>query len=247
MTVEVPHLLFLHGYTQTGALFHTKTRAVQKALTKALGIPASNLHFPTGPHRLTASELPGAPPPDADISAADSADAVTTEYAAWWRRDDATSEYLGLDDTWAFLSEYLDTHGPFVGVVGFSQGAAMAAMLLAALEEGRAGKPQPLQTHHAPLRFGAFYSGFRALEQYDSFYEPKIRTPTLHVMGSMDAVVVEERGLALVEACEEKSRQVAYHPGGHYLPAAKQSLNVLIGFMQSNLKDGQTPEMGKVE
>ena len=161
MTEQPLNFLFLHGYTQSGPLFSAKTKAVQKHLQKAF--PLSIHHYPTAPHRL-------------GVSSADQ-DGEDGDNWAWWRRDDATDEYLGLEETFLFLSEYLDAHGPFTGVIGFSQGGALAAMLAASLEPSRPWKTAGLATTHGPLAFAVCCSGFRAPgEMYQGFYEPPIST-----------------------------------------------------------------------
>lgn len=54
-----------------------------------------------------------------------------------------------------------------------------------------------------PLKFTVCYSGLRAPgKRYQGFYEPKIWTPVLHVLGQVDVVVDEASSRQLVEACE---------------------------------------------
>ncbi|PUU82742.1 serine hydrolase FSH [Tuber borchii] len=228
-------LLFLHGYTQSGPLFSAKTKALQKTLLKSLP-PQSALCYPTAPHPLSLSDLPGSPTPDTP---------TPIENYAWWRRNDATGEYVGIDGTWEFLSDYLDTNGPFDGVIGFSQGAALAAMLLSLLERNPdREKPENFTTAHPPLKFGVCYSGFRATENYRYFYEPKIETPVLHVLGSLDTVVGEERSLELVRTCAGGEERKVYHPGGHYLPTGKQYANMLLGYILEHIKAPDEEEKG---
>jgi len=224
------NILFLHGYTQSGPLFSAKTKAVQKALTKSLG-PTTTLHFPTAPMKLSPADIPGDAPGDgvADLDA-----------YGWWRRATPPSAYVGLAETFLFISSYLDAHGPFDGVIGFSQGAAFAA-ILAALLEGWRRRPQEFTTAHPPLKFAVCYSGFRAPEMYREWYEPRIETKVLHVIGSLDTVVDEERCLALANACVDGDKRTVYHPGGHYLPAQKPLVNALVGFILSCVK-GDTVE-----
>lgn len=70
---------------------------------------------------------------------------------------------------------------------------------------------------------------------YTAFYSPKIRTPMLHFIGSLDTVVVEERTLTSHNACENS--RLVYHPGGHYVPASQREfVGVLIGFMREQLE-----------
>ncbi|KAH8149153.1 uncharacterized protein LAJ45_06692 [Morchella importuna] len=230
-------LLFLHGYTQSGPLFHAKTKALEKLLLKSL--PAgTTLSFPTAPHLLKLSDLPGHTPA---ASAGNEGGAEEEEQSAdnwaWWRRNDATGEYTGLNETWAFLGKLLDSEGPFDGCIGFSQGGALTSLLTSLLEPAHApSRPASFTTTHPPFRFSIVYSGFRAPSpHYDYFYTPKIATPTLHFIGSLDTVVDESRSLALVHEHAGEPR-VVYHPGGHYLPAGKQFANVVVGFVREHAK-----------
>ncbi|KAL0466503.1 dihydrofolate reductase [Neurospora intermedia] len=141
------------------------------------------------------------------------------------------------------------------GVIGFSQGAAMAAMLTAAMEHLKPGQPRPVLTpdHEGwvkqireankgqPLKFCVSYSGFFALPpELGWLWEPKVRTPTLHVLGSLDTVVEESRSRRLIEACEEPA--VVVHPGGHYVPVNKEWVAPLVGFIRTCLEKHQKTE-----
>lgn len=135
------------GYTQSGPLFHTKTRALQKALTRAFSPTHTvSFSFPTAPHRL----LPPRPnlPPEQEITSSSSSSSAAAsnspstseeENFGWWLRtsDGPVVVYDGLARTFAFLAGILRAEGPFDGVIGFSQGAALAGMLASALETDR--------------------------------------------------------------------------------------------------------------
>ena len=252
-------LLFLHGFTQSGPLFAAKCGALRKTLTKAFpgGI---TLSFPTAPLRLSPTDVSflhnGEPKNDGG-------DEEEVDAWAWWRRkgDGEPYTYEGLDVGLGRIAEVLREEGPFDGVVGFSQGGAAAAMVASLLENGRREAFQPLHAAgegiafpdsftgdaeggyvHPPLKFAVSYSGFAARGQnpYRAFYDPKIKTPVLHFLGSLDTVVEESRSLALVEACEESEGRVVYHPGGHFLPSTqKASVNALIGFIKEVLRQAE--------
>ena len=96
---------------------------------------------------------------------------------------------------------------------------------------------------HPPLKFVVVYSGFAAPpEVYGAFYGPKIGTPSLHVFGGLDTVVAEERGQRLVAACEEASREVLVHPGGHFVPSQRVYLDAVVGFVGRCCRGGGVAE-----
>jgi len=71
--------------------------------------------------------------------------------------------------------------------MGFSQGAAMAAVVASILEKG--GSQDVLPTiQHPPVKFFISVSGFRMrFDKYDSLYP--IRTPSMHVIGTLVIVL----------------------------------------------------------
>lgn len=82
-----------------------------------------------------------------------------------------------------------------------------------------------------PLKFAISYSGFYAPdERYGAFYEPKIRTRFLNVVGGLDSVVEESRTMGLVERCE-RGRTVI-HPGGHFVPVGREWVGVVGGWIR---------------
>ncbi|KAJ5372603.1 Serine hydrolase FSH [Penicillium concentricum] len=249
-------LLMLHGYTQSGTLFHAKSRALTKHIQKAFPLHEVSAIYPTAPIRLRPADIPGYEP-----SSESSPDDEIESYG-WWRRSNTANPplYTGIEEGLAAVARTLKEEGPFDGVIGFSQGAALAAMVAALLEPGRkesfehfskistdgaAGMviPAPFGEEglHPQLKFAVCYSGFRAPgARYRAFYEePAIQTPVLHVLGSLDAVVEESRSRALVEACvgePEKDGLVVWHPGGHFLPSQRPYLDAAVLFIREQME-----------
>ncbi|KAH7127126.1 dihydrofolate reductase [Dendryphion nanum] len=253
-------ILMLHGYTQSGPLFHAKTRALEKNLQKSF--PAGiSLHYPTAPRRLSPADVPFLQPAakDSDTNGVQE-EPEEVDAWGWWQRkgDSIPYEYEGLEDGFGHIAQLLKSEGPFDGVIGFSQGGAATGMVASLLEPNRRAAfeklypeggmlyPDSFSTKtgdteepiHPPLKFAVSYSGFAAQDSslYKAFYEPKIQTPMLHFIGSLDTVVDEKRSLALVEACETSEGRVVYHPGGHFLPSSqKVYVQALIGFIKERI------------
>ncbi|KAJ5766864.1 uncharacterized protein N7511_004480 [Penicillium nucicola] len=248
-------LLMLHGYTQSGPLFHAKSRALTKHIQKAFPLHDVSTSYPTAPLRLLPAEIPGYEPSET------SNETSAIEAYGWWRRSNTANPplYTGMEEGLATVARTLAEEGPFDGVIGFSQGAALAAMVASLLEPGRkrsfehfesvtgeggvSGMPflesfaEEAGFKHPPLKFAICYSGFRAPgARYRGFFEePAIQTPVLHVLGSLDAVVEEGRSRALIEACAgepEKEGLVVWHPGGHFLPSQRPYLDAAVKFIR---------------
>ena len=174
--------------------------------------------------------------------------------------------YEGLEEGLEAIAKCVREEGPFEGVIGFSQGAA-AAVLVASLLEGR-GRKRAFERGwgrypdcflrragdrgggdevegddefvQPPLKFAVSYSGFRAPgRRYEAFYEPRVWTPVLHVLGQVDVVVEERRGRALVDVCEGGDDRVVVHPGGHFVPSGKIWLDAVVGFVRGCVEGGR--------
>lgn len=233
------------GFTQSGEKFHAKTRALEKAIVKAY--PGAELVYTTAPIELTQNDLP---------DGKEFAEATSTRNWAWWQARQPHSapfhEYVGLERGLEHIACILEREGPFDGVIGFSQGAAAAAMTAALLEPGRqeafavaeknaGGIPFPAafaRLRHPPLRFMVSYSGFvSTFPAYAAFYKPLIATPSLHFLGTLDTVLEESWARALLDSCEHRSTgpddTLVVHPGGHSVPLGRRELLVVTGFIRS--------------
>ncbi|KAK5656000.1 hypothetical protein OQA88_5138 [Cercophora sp. LCS_1] len=229
-------ILMLHGYTQSGPLFRAKTRALEKLLVKSLAplnlVPA--LIYPTAPNRLSPHDIPG-------FEASEEKSDEETDAWAWFRKDEATGSYRLLEEGMDRISETIKAEGGVDGVVGFSQGGCMAAMVASALEKGRevpSGWGERLREANGgrEMKFAVVYSGFWAVPADLAWlWEPKVKTPTLHFIGGLDTVVEESRCRGLVERCEDAVAVV--HPGGHYVPISKEWVGVLAGFVRKYVEE----------
>ena len=138
----------------------------------------------------------------------------------WWFSDVAGRSFsaqqrcvdsLGLEESLAAVRAAAEELGPFDGVLGFSQGAALVAALCALQERD----PDP------PLRvrFAVLVAGFRsACEAHQGFYGPPLGVPSLHVFGLDDRVIPDAMSRELLPLFLEP--QVMTHPGGHFVPAS---------------------------
>lgn len=250
----------LPGYTQSGPLYHAKTRAHEKLLLKAF--PASKvsplfslypggvqLIYPTAPLKLSPADIPGFVPKE------DAPEDDEPEAYGWWKRETGGEKYVGLDKGLQTIADAIVQEGGVDGVIGFSQGGCAAGFVASLLEDGRetsfpdSSYPESFRNpkatiNQAPLKFAVSYSGFAAPNSlYKHYYEPKIATPFLHVIGSLDSVVEESRSLALLDACQEGTgKRVLYHPGGHFVPIGKEMSGALVGFIRECCEEKKVEE-----
>ncbi|KAF9351644.1 Ovarian cancer-associated protein 2 [Mortierella sp. NVP85] len=144
-------ILCLHGYTQNALSFTKKTAVFRKALKDI-----ADLVYVTAPHIVPIPTL-GTPEERED----DQLDNLAPEAIpyGWWTSSPDTPQYKGFEESLAGLCEVLEKQGPFDGVMGFSQGAAMASMLQLLLERPHLSSVME-GCKHSPFKFAIVVSGF---------------------------------------------------------------------------------------
>ncbi|XP_077517541.1 esterase OVCA2-like isoform X2 [Amblyomma americanum] len=138
----------------------------------------------------------------------------------WWISGSARE----FEESVKAIEQACKTEGPCDGILGFSQGACMTAMILSL---------QCLKQVECSFKFGVLVSGFqsRTCPQDHLFAkEGSIDVPTLHIIGDNDTIIPKERAIELlpffVSPC------VLYHPGGHSLPTSSQCKKEYIDFFK---------------
>ncbi|XP_014808473.1 PREDICTED: ovarian cancer-associated gene 2 protein [Calidris pugnax] len=201
-------LLSLHGYRQSERRFRQRTGALRKALRGRAELVAVN-----APHVVPGGEGDddGDDPP-----------------RGWWfsgpRTFDAgevAAAPAGLEESLSAVAAALAEHGPFDGLLGFSQGAALAAMVCALRARG---------DPRFPVAFAILVAGFASrAPAHGHFYREPIALPTLHVVGEADAVIAAPLSRELAQRFVEPV--VLTHPGGHFVPAAAPQKKAYLEFL----------------
>ncbi|XP_037126218.1 esterase OVCA2 [Syngnathus acus] len=207
-------VLCVHGYRQNGASFREKTGALRKLLKNK-----AELVYVNAPHLLVQGEE------------GDGTDG--NRYArGWWFSDPVARTFsaqqpcergAGLDESVAALRQAVRRDGPFDGVLGFSQGAALVAMLCA-LQESNA-EPD------FAFRFAILVAAFRsACAQHLGFYSSPLQMPSMHVFGLEDGVIPADMSRDLLSVFREP--YVLTHTGGHFVPAASAHKQSYQNFLE---------------
>jgi len=209
--------------------------AIRKACGKGV-----ELVFVDGPHILQPVDLVGSSTSQFGASEASNSDPTLTP-RAWWKTDEERTQAFGLDVSLATLRDILKA-GRYEGVFGFSQGAAMAALLAALLEKPHLHPPFLVDglPPHPPFKFCVSVSGFKVLDPLAApIFSPFYSTPTLHIIGRTDIVVVEERSRQLLEVSDNK--RLEEHDGGHFVPSKSNWRNFFRDYLQDPLGDVPSP------
>ncbi|KAJ5628160.1 hypothetical protein N7490_010388 [Penicillium lividum] len=222
-------ILLLHGYGQSGQFISCKSHFLQAPLTQAIQnalrhnpaqgeVNTVNLYSPTGMFPAN----PDHPRDEINIA------------WAWGHGDPETEQLSGYGETIRHLLTVLERYGPFIGIIGFSTGAALAAVLSSMLEKRETYCDVPFQITHPPFGFAVCFSGFRfEHEVYDPIYSQRIETPILHVVGSLDTIIEPGRTKRLAGSCRNAS--IYQFSGGHYIPRSADFVWTLRDFVKQAL------------
>ena len=138
-------------------------------------------------------------------------------FQAWWS---GTLSAAKLRRLVAYLEHYVARLGPFDGLFGFSQGAALATLASAADVRHALGLPEA-----PPWKFvvcgNGVHLGDEAVAELcggGGLREGAVRLRSLHLVGRFDYCRASSQSLAM--RYDSGGARVHYHDSGHELPAA---------------------------
>lgn len=273
-------ILVLHGWGQDGAILEKSFKRAVKKLTDA-GL--ANFYFLTAPHALPLTSIveldglavevdnfpPGRKahawflytdePEDGGQSPQDQDPlAVPPDFCTLPR------PYHGLQESLDAIGGAWEDHGPFDGVLGFSQGAVVCH-ILAALRCGLSSDPPtalpstddpcllPATTTTtlaatlspdacpwlASLKFAIVAAGFPACIEPHPAPMEALDLPSLHISGQEDSNVPPELQRALASCFVASEMHV--HTKGHTLPSTAADVAVLAQFLRQQQQLLQQP------
>lgn len=174
---------------------------------------------------------------------------------SWWETDDVNKRHVGIETTMALWGRTLQEHGPFDGILGFSQGGCAAASLAAMLEPSRRSHPlfkKYMPSWHPPLKYFIMFSGNPYRYPTDTvhwlFYpeagqDNLIHTKALAFYGQKEWAREQsqrERQAFLLSRCLDVV--VVPHPWKHTVPRTQKYADIVKDFVleaekeASNLK-----------
>ena len=202
-------VLCLHGYTQNGSVLKRKLLGLEKHVQERC--PGAVFTYPTGPHEAK----------EEWVEALDEAEAAlagpAAQSRAWWskspRQESGGEEtYAGWAQSVELLAEIRQRSGPFDAVLGFSQGAAVAALLAVAWGVPRCITAGGYVARGHPLA--------AELERGEH------STRTLHAAGAKDTLVTETASQELASLFQDS--QLFRHDGGHGVPGSAEFRDAVV-------------------
>lgn len=135
-----------------------------------------------------------------------------------------------------YLHNIIEDEGPFHGVIGVSEGAAVAATLLVEDLQSRAAGGT-----RSDLRCGLFYIGAPAMSADGTravLYEEDgqvVNVPTCHVMGVKDMFRVFAE--PLLKICDPDKALVINDPGGHRIPQDVETNDLIAEWIRQQQRE----------
>ncbi|XP_027161409.1 rhodanese-like domain-containing protein 6 [Coffea eugenioides] len=234
-------ILCLHGFRQNASGFKGRSGSLAKKL-KAL----AELVFVNAPHELPFiyqpcladhhnGISPSQDPCPPKVCSKKFAWLVGSDYQgksdAGWTMADVPFDLLqyqqqteGFDASLAYLRTVFSQAGPFDGILGFSQGAAMAALLC-----GQLGKLKG----DVDFRFVILCSGFAI--NMEGFQQGSINLPSLHIFGNgkgRDRQINSQTSRHLASLFEDGCSEIIEHDLGHIIPTQSPHIERIKNFLQ---------------
>lgn len=242
-------VLVLHGYSQNASIFSKRIGALRKEAAKGVEFVFIDAPIVLQPHDLVFNatrleELGLKAEIQANEATIAASDDPTLTPRAWWKPNPERTKAIGLEESIMNVKEVLMKR-KFDGVLGFSQGAAFAAALSALLEKPETYPPFMVdgKAPHPPFEFCVAISGFKLIDPLtEALWEGGYSTPTLHVIGKTDVVVVEERSRALLQVSNDQ--RVEDHSGGHFVPSKGPWRKFLAAYLSNPSGEHPSPSSG---
>jgi predicted esterase len=202
-------LIALHGYTLNGEAMRAQLGPLHGALAAHVDVMC-----PDAPHPCDAASVDR-------LYAAWRMPRAALPHLTWWDSTDDGRVYRGWEATRDLVHDLVATHGP-AGLLGFSQGAMLAATVAAAAARGEM----------PGVRFVVVVAGRTPrAEALQPLFDRPIAVPSLHVWGDSDALTGPFCP-ELVERFDPATREVARWNGAHVIPTSGPAADAVVDFVR---------------
>ncbi|XP_042036459.1 esterase AGAP003155-like [Salvia splendens] len=151
-------------------------------------------------------------------------------YYEWFQFNKEFTEYVNFDECLAYIEDYMIKHGPFDGLLGFSQGAILSVALAGMQANGVA------LTRVPKIKLVVIISGakFRNPSIIEKTYSAPIQCRSVHFIGDQD--FLKEYGTELLDSFVDPV--VIRHPNGHTIPRFdEEGLKSMLTFLERMQKE----------
>lgn len=208
-------VLCLHGYSQNAGMLHSKSKKLRQALGEI-----AQLIYVDAPFVVKSEQR------------ASFGGAASSARRCFWQavEGDTSSgdwKYHGCEESITYLQQIMRKEGPIDAILGFSQGAVIAHLLVA--------RQLVPDTVSCVICISGFASRDLDTTSNAVVADGELSLPSLHVIGQRDAMVDPKRSEAL--ARRFSGATVLTHGGGHFAPQqwpVGEIADFLRGFFPAN-------------
>ncbi|KAL9093842.1 MAG: hypothetical protein Q9165_003765 [Trypethelium subeluteriae] len=134
-----------------------------------------------------------------------------------WSDPPSRDDLASVSSAYQLLYDIIEEEGPFDGILGFSQGATLAAAFLL-----HHAKKNPLDLPFVHFKYAIFIAGGapRRSDTEDLLpgYDKIVRIPTVHIVGKQDEAYAD--ALELFQLCHAETATLLTYDVGHIIPRA---------------------------
>ncbi|KAK6792511.1 hypothetical protein RDI58_011592 [Solanum bulbocastanum] len=214
---KLPRFLCLHGFRTSGAIL--KKQIFDKwpiQVVNKLDLVFVDAPFPS----QGKSEVEGIFDPP---------------YYEWYQFNKELKEYENFDKCLEYIQECMIKHGPFDGLLGFSQGAILSGALPGLQDTGMGLTKVPKIKYL--IIIGGAKMQIKSLAE--KAYSPAITCPSVHFLGEKD--FLKPSGIKLLESYVDPV--VIHHPKGHTIPRFdEKGLESMLSFIEKLQAEISTSE-----
>ncbi|KAF8018511.1 hypothetical protein BT93_H3403 [Corymbia citriodora subsp. variegata] len=208
---EKPRILCLHGFRTSAKILETQIHKWPQSVLEKLDLVYLDAPYPS----VGKSSVEGIFDPP---------------YFEWFQANQDFTEYENFEECIAFIEDFMVKNGPFDGLLGFSQGAVLAAALPGMQAEGL------VLTKVPKVKFLILISGgklggskYGAPPLAANAFSSPVNCPSLHLIGENDFQKPES--IDLLDSFVDP--MVVHHPEKHTIPSLDdQSLEVVNNFIE---------------
>ncbi|EAZ63651.2 dihydrofolate reductase [Scheffersomyces stipitis CBS 6054] len=161
--------------------------------------------------------------------------------------------YYGFEEAVQYIIDHIRVHGPYDGILGFSQGCVMATTITNTIHEllpshphfkvsilaagfamtGRIDDEEMAHNDHSyhPESLEEFQSSVRLLPAQERYFTPpkdNFNTKLFFIFGRNDFVVPPIRTKYLAHLYDRRSTKLYEHNGGHFIPREDEFLQQIV-------------------
>ncbi|KRX05925.1 hypothetical protein PPERSA_01003 [Pseudocohnilembus persalinus] len=229
-------ILAIHGYMQTVEVFKDRLSAFEKYLkSPKKGNFNVEIVYAQAPHKVQPFENQD----------------QNQEGFGWltiknWEKDSQNpeAEFVGFKESFDSVKKVLEQNQDIDVILGFSQGAQFAALMVAhIIESEQQNLLKNLKGIFLASGVGSPMAGnlyFVKKYSYSQISDVKIKLHQFHCMGKQDEIIANWRSEKLMEMFDSKNQTKYVHEGKHFIPTKKADMEKFRDFFRNTLKDQQS-------